>query len=111
VPPKYDTICTLSKEIKTTTSIPDNELSRNLQSLACAKYNILKKHPPGRDVNHEDSFSFNNDFTSDLQKIKISTVSSEVETTEEREEMDDRIDEERRYQTEVRCFPIALGRI
>ena len=109
--PEHDTFRTCSKEIKTATNIPDNELSRNLQSLACGKYKILKKHPPGRDVNRGDSFSFNNDFTSSLQKIKISTVSSKVESTEERKETHDRIDEERRHQTEVGCSPPALGRI
>lgn len=96
------------KEIKGTTNIPDNELSRNLQSLACAKYKILKKHPSGRDVKHGDSFSFNNDFTSNLQKIKISTVSSKVESTEERKETHDRIDEERRHQTEVECSSLVI---
>ena len=97
-----------SKEIRKATNIPDGELSRNLQSLACAKYKILKKHPSGRDVNREDSFSFNNDFNSSLQKIKISTVSSKVESTEERKETHDRIDEERRHQTEVKCSHLVL---
>jgi cullin 3 len=100
-----------SKEIKTATNAPDTELSRNLQSLACGKYKVLKKHPPGRDVNREDSFSFNDGFTSNLQKIKISTVSSKVESTEERKETHDRIDEERRHQTEVVCMSLVLGRI
>lgn len=100
------------KEIRTVTNIPDNELSRNLQSLACAKYKILKKYPPGRDVNSGDSFSFNSAFTSNLQKIKISTVSSKVESTEERKETHDRIDEERKHQTEVKYPPtVQPGRI
>lgn len=107
--PEYNVFYICAKEIKTATSIPDGELSRNLQSLACAKYKILKKHPPGRDVNSGDSFSFNNDFTSNLQKIKISTVSSKVETTEERKETHHRIDEERRHQTEVEYSPTIPG--
>ena len=89
------------QEIKTATSIQEVELKRQLQSLACAKYKILKKHPPGRDVNPTDSFSFNVDFSAPLQKIKISTIASRVENTEERKETKDRIDEERRHQTEV----------
>jgi cullin 3 len=84
------------------TSIVDNELQRHLQSLACAKYKILKKHPPSREVDPTDSFSFNLAFSSPLQKIKISTVASKVETNEERKETRDRIDDERRHQTEVR---------
>ena len=90
------------QEIKDATGIPDTELKRQLQSLACAKYKILKKHPPGREVGESDSFSFNVDFSAPLQKIKISTVASRVENTEERKETEDRIDEERRHQTEVR---------
>lgn len=89
------------QEIKQATSIVDNELQRQLQSLACAKFKILKKHPPGREVDPSDSFSFNADFSSNLQKIKISTISSKVESGEERKETKDRIDEERRHQTEV----------
>ena len=111
IAPRVDTFYSDSKEIKTATSLPDNELSRNLQSLACGKYKVLKKHPQGRDVNQEDSFSFNSDFTSNLQKIKISTVSSKVESTEERKETHDRIDEERKHQTEVKWSPLALRRI
>ncbi|EEB91325.1 hypothetical protein MPER_10331, partial [Moniliophthora perniciosa FA553] len=89
------------EEIKQATSIEESDLQRQLQSLACAKYKVLKKHPPGRDVSPTDSFSFNLGFTANLQKIKISTVSSKVESGEERKETRDRIDEERRHQTEV----------
>ncbi|KAF8135043.1 Cullin-domain-containing protein [Boletus edulis] len=89
------------EEIKSTTLIPEQELQRHLQSLACAKFKILKKHPPGRDVHPEDSFSFNAGFICPMQRIKISTVSARVESTEERKETRDRIDEERQYQTEA----------
>ncbi|KAI5989644.1 Cullin [Pisolithus orientalis] len=89
------------EEIQLATSIPSPELKRHLQSLACAKYKILKKHPPGRDVQSSDSFSFNNAFTCAMQKIKVSTVSANVETIEERKETRERIDEERHYQIEA----------
>ncbi|KAF9267718.1 Cullin-domain-containing protein [Marasmius fiardii PR-910] len=98
------------EEIKRATSIEDAELQRHLQSLACAKYKVLKKHPPGRDVSTTDSFSFNSGFTSNLQKIKIGTVSSKVETGEERKETQDRIDEERRHQTEACIVRIMKDR-
>lgn len=90
------------QEIESATSIPEAELKRQLQSLACAKFKVLKKHPPGRDVNAGDSFSFNADFSAPLQKIKINTIASRVENTEERKETKDRVDEERKHQTEVR---------
>jgi cullin 3 len=43
------------KEIKEASTIDDTELKRHLQSLACAKFKILKKHPSGRDVYADDS--------------------------------------------------------
>ncbi|KAF8309915.1 Cullin-domain-containing protein [Clavulina sp. PMI_390] len=91
------------RDIKLATDIPDGELMRNLQSLACAKFKILKKHPPGRDVAFEDQFSFNADFSAPMQKIKISTVSAKVsvESSEESRETKDRVDEERRFQMEA----------
>ncbi|KAH9849716.1 Cullin-domain-containing protein [Lenzites betulinus] len=98
------------EEIKNSTSIPDVELKRQLQSLACAKYKILKKHPPGREVSIDDSFSFNVDFSAPLQKIKISTIASRVENTEERKETKDRIEEERKHQTEACIVRIMKDR-
>jgi cullin 3 len=98
------------EELKAATSIPDTELQRHLQSLACAKFKILKKHPPGRDVHPSDSFSFNNDFTCPMQKIKISTVSAKVETTKERRETRDRIEEERHHQIEACIVRIMKDR-
>ena len=86
------------------TALPETELKRNLQSLACAKYKILKKHPPSRDVRPDDSFSFNEDFSAPLQKLKIAVVSARVEGQEERQETNDRIDEERKHQIEVCHF-------
>lgn len=97
------------EEIRDASQIPEQELQRHLQSLACAKFKVLKKHPPGRDVHPGDAFSFNADFTAPLQKIKISTISARVETGEERRETQDRIDEERKHQTEVGCSSLLLS--
>ena len=98
------------EEIKDSTQIPETELMRNLQSLACAKFKVLKKHPPGRDVKPDDSFSFNEAFSAPLQKIKISTVAARVESGVERRETQDRIEEERRHQTEAAIVRIMKDR-
>ena len=100
----------LLQEIKEATGIADAELQRHLQSLACAKFKILKKHPHGRDVDPSDSFSFNADFSAPMQKIKISTVSSRPESNDERKETRDHIDEERRHQTDVSAWRGRQGR-
>ena len=52
----------------------------------------------------DESFSFNDDFSSGLQKIKISTVSSRVEDKDERKGTRDRIEEERKNHMEVFSF-------
>ncbi|KAH9928310.1 Cullin-domain-containing protein [Fomitopsis serialis] len=98
------------QDIKSATAIPDTDLQRNLQSLACAKYKILKKHPSGREVSPEDKFTFNAEFSAPLQKIKISTVASRVENTDERRETKDRVEEERRHQTEACIVRIMKNR-
>ncbi|KAH8092592.1 Cullin-domain-containing protein [Cristinia sonorae] len=98
------------KEIQDAVSISDADLQRTLQSLACAKYKILKKHPPGRDVNVDDAFSFNLDFSAPLYKIKISTVASRVESTDERRETKEKVDGERRYQIEACIMRIMKDR-
>ncbi|GAW10019.1 Cullin-domain-containing protein [Lentinula edodes] len=98
------------EDIQQATSIDHADLQRQLQSLACAKYKVLRKHPPGRDVQSSDAFSFNSAFTAPLQKLKISTVSSKVESGEELKETRDRIDEERRHQTEACIVRIMKDR-
>jgi cullin 3 len=47
-----------------------------------------------------------------MQKIKISTVSAKVETTKERKETRDRIEEERHHQIEVRLtISLVVSRV
>jgi cullin 3 len=89
------------QDIKAATQIPDSDLLRSLQSLACAKFKILTKNPKSRDVGPSDKFSFNNSFTCPLAKIKIQTIVGKVENNEERAETQEKVDEERKHQIEV----------
>ncbi|KIJ50978.1 hypothetical protein M422DRAFT_776892 [Sphaerobolus stellatus SS14] len=98
------------EQIKNATQLADPELKRNLQSLACAKFKVLKKHPPSRNVSDKDTFSFNIDFSSPMQRIKISTISSKVESNEERKETRDRIEEERSFQVDACIVRIMKDR-
>ncbi|KAJ9110295.1 hypothetical protein QFC19_001698 [Naganishia cerealis] len=93
------------QDIKASTQIPDSDLFRSLQSLACAKFKILTKNPKSRDVGPNDKFSFNNNFTCPLAKIKIQTIVGKVENNEERAETQEKVDEERKHQIEVRDLP------
>jgi cullin 3 len=93
---------TLDQDIKKSTQIPPPDLSRALQSLSCGKYRVLTKSPKSRDVATTDRFSFNAGFTCPLAKIKIQTIVGKVESNSERAETQEKVDEERRHQIEVR---------
>ncbi|WWC95142.1 hypothetical protein V866_001996 [Kwoniella sp. B9012] len=97
-------------EIKTSTDLPDPDLIRTLQSLACGKFRVLTKIPKGRDINSTDKFEFNESFTSPLARIKIMQVASKVESTKEREETQEMVDEERRHQVEACIVRIMKDR-
>ena len=58
-------------EIRDATVIEDKELRRTLQSLACGKARVLNKEPKGKEVEDEDVFEFNDDFTAPLIRIKV----------------------------------------
>jgi len=53
-------------------------LRRTLQSLACGKKKVLKKVPPGRDVDDDDVFRFNADFMDPRSKIHINSIQAKV---------------------------------
>ena len=83
------------EDIKDAMAIPDNKLQRNLRSPACMKFKVLtgKKYPPGRDR----GFAL-----AQRRFLKISNIGARIESGEERKETQGRIEEERRYQTDVR---------
>jgi cullin 3 len=85
------------KEIQAATQIPTHELSRNLQSLSVApKTRILTKQPMSREIKPDDRFSFNEDFTSQYLKVKVSVIAANrVENVDERKETQKRIEDER----------------
>ncbi|GBB95576.1 hypothetical protein RclHR1_02570010 [Rhizophagus clarus] len=98
------------EQIKGESDIPEADLKRNLQSLACAKYKILVKEPKGKEINAGDQFYFNNDFTAPLQRIKIQTVASKVESEGERKETREKVEEARKHQTEAAIVRIMKDR-
>jgi cullin 3 len=91
--------CLTYEEIQARTSIADNELGRNLQSLAVApKTRVLRKEPMSKDVKPGDRFYFNDNFTSQYLKVKIGVVSnagSKAENSDERRVTRRKADEER----------------
>jgi len=84
------------EQIQAETNIEAPDLIRNLQSLSLvAKWKVLKKEPMSKDIKPTDNFYFNEDFSSQFLKIKVSVVaggSNRVENSEERRATQERID-------------------
>src|SRR5579871_6599032 len=55
-------------------TLDDAVLIRTLQSLACAKLRPLTKHPKGKDINPNDTFTINLTFTDPKFRIKINQI-------------------------------------
>jgi cullin 3 len=76
------------KEIELAAEIPALDMKRCLQSLALVKgRNVLMKEPMSKDVNENDEFFVNENFSSKLYTVKLGTVAqkkSEPETLETR---------------------------
>ncbi|EPQ31423.1 uncharacterized protein PFL1_00758 [Pseudozyma flocculosa PF-1] len=89
------------EDLAASTNIPDADLQRTLQSLACAKYKILLKEPKGREINRSDRFTFNHSFSCPLARIKIAQVAARVESAGERKETTEKVEEERKNMVEA----------
>lgn len=107
--PRFLSSCP-SQDLSAATGLPDSHLKRTLQSLACAKYKILKKDPPTRNVSNTDKFSFNHAFTAPMVRLKIQTIANRVENSEETKETDDRVDKERSQVIEAALVRIMKNR-
>lgn len=95
--------------IKSATNLPDAEVKRTLQSLACAKYKVLTKTPKGREVNDTDSFAFNEKFTDNRFRVKINQIQLK-ETKEENKETHQRVAADRHYETQAAIVRIMKSR-
>jgi cullin-4 len=95
--------------IKEATDLPDGELQRTLQSLACGKVRVLKKHPAGRDVAETDTFTTNVAFSDPKFRIKINQVQLK-ETKQENKETHERVALDRQYETQAAIVRVMKGR-
>ncbi|XP_002972211.2 cullin-4 [Selaginella moellendorffii] len=97
------------QDIKDSTGIEDKELRRTLQSLACGKVRILQKQPKGREVEDDDVFTFNEDFTAPLFRIKVNAIQLK-ETVEENASTTERVFQDRQYQIDAAIVRIMKTR-
>uniref|UniRef100_A0A0D9VL05 Cullin family profile domain-containing protein n=1 Tax=Leersia perrieri TaxID=77586 RepID=A0A0D9VL05_9ORYZ len=99
------------KDIEQYTEIPALDLKRCLQSLACVKgKNVLRKEPMSKDISEDDTFYFNDKFTSKLVKVKIGTVVAQKESEPEKQETRQRVEEDRKPQIEAAIVRIMKSR-
>ncbi|GKA16336.1 cullin-3A-like protein isoform X2 [Tanacetum coccineum] len=99
------------REVEQATEIPTSDLKRCLQSLACAKgKNVLRKEPMSKDIGEDDTFFFNDKFSSKFYKVKIGTVVAQKESEPEKQETRQRVEEDRKPQIEAAIVRIMKAR-
>ncbi|KAJ8359099.1 hypothetical protein SKAU_G00156240 [Synaphobranchus kaupii] len=78
------------EEIQQETDIPERELVRALQSLACGKttQRVLTKEPRSKEIENGHVFTVNDQFSSKLHRVKIQTVAAKQGESDPREEGD-----------------------
>ncbi|KAI5306450.1 Glycosylphosphatidylinositol (GPI) anchor assembly protein [Ascosphaera pollenicola] len=95
--------------IRDSLKLPDAEVKRTLQSLACAQYRVLTKYPKGRDVNDTDTFTFNKNFHSERFRIKINQIQLK-ETKAENKATHERVALDRQFETQAAIVRILKAR-
>ncbi|KAK4477614.1 hypothetical protein RD792_016852 [Penstemon davidsonii] len=99
------------KQIECATKIPSSDLKRCLQSLACVMgKNVLRKDPMSKDIGDDDSFYFNDKFTSKMYRVKIGTAVSEKESEQEMQETRLRLEGDRRHEIESAIVRVMKSR-
>ncbi|KAL9039490.1 MAG: hypothetical protein Q9214_004859 [Letrouitia sp. 1 TL-2023] len=96
-------------EIQGATNLDDTELQRTLQSLACAKYRVLTKAPKGKEVNYNDTFVVNTNFSDPKYRIKINQIQAK-ETKEENKETHERVAADRNFEAQAAIVRIMKSR-
>ncbi|KAK3674482.1 hypothetical protein LTR78_005568 [Recurvomyces mirabilis] len=101
------------EEIEAATNIPLDDLKRNLQSLAVApKTRFLVKTPMSREIKPGDRFRYNENFVSNVRRIRVGVVSAgnKVEGDRERKETEKKNNEDRKFQIEAAIVRIMKQR-
>ncbi|CAK7564742.1 MAG: Serine/threonine-protein kinase tel1 [Sporothrix epigloea] len=96
-------------QIGQATALAGADLDRTLQSLACGKVRVLTKHPKGRDVGVNDTFTVNKAFTDPKFRIKINQIQLK-ETKEENAATYERVSADRQFETQAAIVRIMKSR-
>lgn len=91
------------------TGLEGGDLVRTLQSLACGRVRVLTKHPKGRDVGSQDTFTVNKAFKDPKVRIKINQIQLK-ETKEENTATYERVAADRQFETQAAIVRIMKSR-
>lgn len=101
------------EEIQQETDIPERELGRALQSLACGKptQRVLTKEPKSKGTENGHRFTVNDQFTSKVHRVKTQTVAAKQgESDPERKETRQKVDDDRKHEIEAAILRITKSR-
>ncbi|KAF3644319.1 Cullin-1 [Capsicum annuum] len=79
-------------DIKSELNLADEDLTRVLASVSCAKYKILNKEPSSRTISSTDTFEFNTQFTDKMRRIRVP-----LPPVDDRKKMVEEVGKDRRY--------------
>ncbi|GAB5576045.1 cullin-3 isoform X2 [Prionailurus iriomotensis] len=111
--PEWEKYMLQRSEIQQETDIPERELVRALQSLACGKptQRVLTKEPKSKEIENGHIFTVNDQFTSKLHRVKIQTVAAKQgESDPERKETRQKVDDDRKHEIEAAIVRIMKSR-
>ncbi|KAF4551128.1 Cullin-like protein 3 [Elsinoe fawcettii] len=97
------------EHIMDVTKLPEAEVKRTLQSLACAKLRPLSKQPVGKDINAGDTFAVNATFNHPRYRVRINQVQLK-ETKQENKETHERVAEDRNFECQAAIVRIMKSR-
>ncbi|KAI9122782.1 hypothetical protein K1719_005671 [Acacia pycnantha] len=92
-------------EIMTQLNLSDDDVTRLLHSLSCAKYKILNKEPNTKSISSTDYFEFNSKFTDKMRRIKIP-----LPPVDEKKKVIEDVDKDRRYAIDASIVRIMKSR-
>mmetsp|Transcript_3048 Transcript_3048/g.4651 ORF Transcript_3048/g.4651 Transcript_3048/m.4651 type:complete len:397 (-) Transcript_3048:587-1777(-) len=98
------------KDLRDQSGMEEKELKKTLVSLALGKVKILTKSPQtAKEWKDDDIYGFNADFTAKLYRLKINSVQIK-ETTEENQNTNKRVQQDRQYQIDAAVVRIMKTR-
>ena len=88
---------------------PEADLRLTLASLCLGKARVVRKEKKGTSIGEGDAFLFNSEFRHQLRRLRINAIQAR-ETERERKETDERVEQQRVYQTDACIVRIMKSR-